>query len=52
MAELEDKSSRWETEDVINMKHYYIQSKHQKEQQLEFIYITKICNKSNKSSML
>lgn len=36
MAELDDKSSL-KTEDVINIKHYYIQSKHQKEQQLEFI---------------
>lgn len=41
MTELEDKSSQWETEGVINLKHYYIQSKHQEEQQLQFIYITR-----------
>lgn len=52
MTELEDKSSQWEIEGLINIKHYYIQSKHQEEQQAELIYITRSCYKSSNSSIL
>lgn len=52
ITELKDKGTQWETEGVVNIKHYYIQSKHQEEQQLEFTYITTSCYKSNNSPIL